>query len=202
MHDENAGAHGSGHHHRRRHMHEDDAELEAGFDEIEEIAEARAAEMLAEAVEAAVAARDEEFETRERAMVEAHEAELTRVSQRYKVAAIVEAARTKGGKALPAGAQRSLKERFYDQLFEAEEHDGTVVKTADQVLQEAVHAAIVEKIGEVQEFREARVTDAGDTAVPPGMPGGERTQGVRKPRGLDASINRELGLAPPAPKGD
>ena len=164
---------------------------------IEECAEERAAELLEEAVIAALDVREQQFAAREAEILEESEKALVQVRQGYRVASMIESARLPGGKPLPVGAQRSLKEEFFERLFEAEfDGDGNEVKTADQVLEEAVHAALVTKRNELTEFREAAVTTAGETVVPAGQPGGgESKTTVRsiKPS-RHSMVEKELGL--------
>jgi hypothetical protein len=180
-------------------------EGEAGSELIEaralELAEQMVDERLDEALAAGLQTQREQFEAQLREVNARNEKALTIVRQGHEVARLVENARLKGDKPLPAGSQRALKETYFEHLFEAELNDkNEVVKPASEVLRETVLRAIAEKVGEVTEFREARVTDAGPTAgetlqeskAPRTGPGGRRR---RKGRELDKSVDREIGLS-------
>jgi hypothetical protein len=155
---------------------------------ITEMAGEMADQVIEETLEAGLAAARDEFERQLQEHDERHRVDLERVQQAYKAAAIIDA-----DPELPTGAKQSLKESFFDRHFVGRK-DGETDLSADDVLREAVGDAIKAKKGDLQEFKEARVTGMGATT----SAGADSAAGGRRARrgrgGADRRLDEELQI--------
>ncbi len=166
----------------------EDAEEEATYTEAEMLEEASAiaAEQLEEAVRAAVEVARAEFNRKLEEATAKFEQQVAQVNQRYVIAGMIESA------GFHERTTQALKEQFFDAYFEATvDEDGNVTKSADDVLAEAVSKAIDGKRAEISQYREARVSGAGETSS-----AGERLGGPAAPKSapIDDEINKLLGV--------
>lgn len=136
---------------------EEVAEIEAA---IEDRATELAQSKLDEAVDAAVEVMRKKFEDALLEQQDEFERQLAIRDQRVIAARMIEQAGFK------RATEQALKEEFHDAYFPPEENDnGEEIKPAEDVLKEAVEAAIERKRSELEEYTEARVSGAGESGT-------------------------------------
>jgi hypothetical protein len=162
---------------------------------ITEMAGELADQVIEETLEAGLAAARDEFERQVQDHDEHHKVDLEKVQQSYKAASIIDA-----DPDLPNGPKQSLKEAFFDRHFTARK-DGETEVSADDVLREAVSTAIAAKKSDLQEFKEARVTDMGSTTSPDAATATGSGRRARRGRGgADRRLDQELQIPDPKAK--
>lgn len=142
---------------------------------------------LEEAVRAAVAVVRSHYEGALRESQAEFDEQMALRDQRELSAKLIEATDFK------APTIKALKEQFFDSFFEAElDDDGEVVRSAEELLTEAVEHAIKNKREELSVYTEARVTGQGETT------GGSESlteQETPTESPVDQDIDRFLGIA-------
>ena len=157
-----------------------------------EMAGELADQVIEETLEAGLAAARDEFERQLQEHDQRHQVDLERVQQAYKAASIIDA-----DPDLPSGAKQALKESFFDRHFVGRK-DGDTELSADDVLREAVTAAITSKTGELTEFKEARVTGMGaTTSAGSDTAAGSGRRARRGRGGADKRLDEELQIPKP-----
>lgn len=146
---------------------------------------------LEEAVRAAVAVVRSHYEGALRESQAEFDEQMALRDQRELSAKLIEATDFK------APTVKALKAQFFDSFFEAElDDDGEVVRTAEEVLTEAVENAIKDKRDELSVYTEARVTGQGETTAHQDEDSRLSEQAPQEAP-IDQSIDRFLGIAAP-----
>lgn len=170
---------------------DDDADSGLTESEINSLVEVRALEIARERLDAAVEAAIEVVRGKYEEALEEQSAEFERQlairDQRIISARMIEEAGFK------KPTEQALKEEFFDSYFEAEyDEDGLEVKSAEDVLTDAVSSAIARKREELSAYTEARVTGAGESGSGARLTEGQAVRPKSSP--TDQDLNRRLGI--------